>query len=129
VVGWVPTGASGEHLIVPTDAVMRNDMGAFLYVARQLGEGPAQAMPANVKVLFEMPGRVVVESPGLQAGELVVVEGNERLFPTAPVLPTTESAAPSGGPPGEADGGAEADGADSDAAPAPDHAAAEGNGR
>lgn len=87
VVGWVPTGTSGEHLVVPTDAVMRNDMGAYVYVARQMGEGPAKAMPATVEVLFEMPGRVVVAAGGLHAGDRVVVEGNDRLYPTAPVTP------------------------------------------
>lgn len=87
VVGWVPSGASGQHLVVPTDAVIRSDMGVFLYVARQTGEGPAQAVPANVTVLFEMPGRVVIESGGVREGDSVIVEGNERLYPMAPVAP------------------------------------------
>ncbi|VAX39573.1 hypothetical protein MNBD_PLANCTO03-1674, partial [hydrothermal vent metagenome] len=39
VVGWIPTGTSGMHLIVPTDAVMRNDMGAYVYVTRRMGPG------------------------------------------------------------------------------------------
>ena len=87
LVGWVPTGASGQHLIVPTDAVLRNDMGPYVYVARQFGEGPAQAMPANVTILFEEPGRVIVEAASLRPGDRVVVEGNDRLYPTAPVVP------------------------------------------
>ncbi len=99
VVGWVPTGVSGEHLVVPVDAIMRNDMGAYVYVARQLGEGPPQAMPANVSVLFETPGRVVLAPGSLQAGDLVVVEGNERLYPTAPLAPSGPGA------PGVASGG------------------------
>lgn len=91
VVGWVPTGARGEHLVVPTDAVMRNDMGAYIYIARQMGEGPAKAMPANIEVLFEEPGRVVVQAAGVMPGDRVIVEGNDRLYPTAPVTPIGET--------------------------------------
>lgn len=107
VVGFVPTGESGEHLVVPTDAIMRNDMGVFVYVARNMGEGPPLAVPANVRVLFEMPGRVVVEAPGLQQGERVVVEGNERLFPMAPLVPSAaaEGTAVTGGESEPAAGG------------------------
>ena len=106
VVGWIPTGTSGEHLIVPTDAVMRNDMGAYVYVARHMGPGPAKAMPATIEVLFEMPGRVVIEAASLKPGDQVVVEGNDRLYPTAPVraidqAPDTENAGrPTGRPTG-----------------------------
>ena len=87
----MPTGARGEHLVVPTDAVMRNDMGTYIYIARQMGDGPAQAMPANIEVLFEEPGRVVVQAPGVMPGDRVIVEGNDRLYPTAPVTPIRET--------------------------------------
>lgn len=85
IIGWIPTGTSGQHLIVPTDAVMRNDMGPFVYVARRTGPPPAKAMPATIKILFEMPGRVVIEAASLKLGDQVVVEGNDRLYPTAPL--------------------------------------------
>ncbi|QKK06726.1 MAG: efflux RND transporter periplasmic adaptor subunit [Planctomycetota bacterium] len=87
VIGWVPTGAVAEHTIVPTDAVLRNEMGTIVYVARAQEEGPAQAVPMNISVLFELPGRVVVAGSGLRAGDQVVVEGKERLYPTAPIIP------------------------------------------
>lgn len=87
VIGWVPTGAVAEHTIVPTDAVLRNEMGTIVYVARAQEEGPAQAVPMNISVLFELPGRVVVAGSGLRAGDQVVVEGKERLYPTAPDHP------------------------------------------
>lgn len=92
VVGWVPTGTSGQHLVIPTDAVLRNDMGPYVYVSRQMGDGPPQAMPANVTVLFEMPGSVVIEAASLQPGDQVVVEGNDRLYPTAPLAPMAQAA-------------------------------------
>ncbi|MFG0260494.1 MAG: efflux RND transporter periplasmic adaptor subunit [Phycisphaerales bacterium JB041] len=87
VIGWVPTGAVAEHTIVPTDAVLRNEMGTIVYVSRAQEGGAAQAIPMNVSVLFELPGRVVVAGSGLRAGDHVVVEGKERLYPTAPIIP------------------------------------------
>ncbi len=86
---WVPTGERTDQLTVSKDAVLRNDAGAFVYVARDDEAGGPDAagrvMPATVHVRFPVADRVVVESSGLHAGDLVVVEGNERLFPGAPV--------------------------------------------
>ena len=44
-------------------------------------------MPAAVTVLFPEGDRFVVRSPELKEGDQVVVEGNERLFPSMPVTP------------------------------------------
>ncbi len=77
---WVPTGGRSDELTLSSDAVLRNDIGAYVYVAR--GD---KAVPANVQVRFPIDDRVVVEASTLQPGDLVVVEGNERLFPGAPV--------------------------------------------
>ena len=87
VIGWVPTGVVADHTIVPADAVLRNEMGTIVYVSRAQEGGPAQAIPMNISVLFELPGRVVVAGSGLRAGDQVVVEGKERLYPTAPIIP------------------------------------------
>jgi hypothetical protein len=46
----------------------------------------------RVNVLFPQGWRRVIESSELATGEMVVVEGNERLFPFAPLQPV-ESAA------------------------------------
>jgi multidrug efflux pump subunit AcrA (membrane-fusion protein) len=81
-------------LTVSGDAVLRNDIGAYVYVARGGGLGtPGTATPANVQVRFPVADRIVVESSALQPGDLVVVEGNERLFPGAPVIPQQRGAA------------------------------------
>jgi RND family efflux transporter MFP subunit len=91
---WVPTGVRSDELTLSNDSVLRNDIGAYVYVARGGGLGkPGTATPANVQVRFPVDDRIVVESAALQPGDLIVVEGNERLFPGAPVIPQQRSAA------------------------------------
>jgi RND family efflux transporter MFP subunit len=83
---WVPTEGRTDQLTISNDAILRNDVGAFVYVARS-GDSGVSAVPVNVQVRFPIDDRVVVDAPGLKPGDLVVVEGNERLFPGAPILP------------------------------------------
>lgn len=87
---WVPAADEAEHLLVPADAVLRSEVGAFVYAARGTG-GLARAVPVPVEVLFADGARYAVRSAALTAGEPVVVEGNERLFPNAPIVPTPAS--------------------------------------
>jgi multidrug efflux pump subunit AcrA (membrane-fusion protein) len=107
VTAYIPTGRAVEQLTVHKDAVMRNAAGAYLYVARGGGAeesagGPAVAAPVQVDVKFPVGDRVVVTAAGLQAGDLVVIEGNERLFPMMPITPLAKGAgagpAAAGGP-------------------------------
>ncbi len=94
VIGWAPTGEPAEHLTVSKDAVMRNEVGSFVYVVRAMGpDAPPAAMPANIETLFELPERVAIRPGAVAPGDLVVVEGNERLYPTAPVTPTARAGA------------------------------------
>jgi hypothetical protein len=44
-------------------------------------------VPVSVQVLFPVGTRMVVASREIKAGDVVVVEGNERLFPMMPVVP------------------------------------------
>ena len=90
---WVPTGGRSDALTVSVDAVLRNDIGAYVYAVRGGGDGtPGNATPANVQVRFPVDDRIVVESAALKPGDLIVVEGNERLFPGAPVIPQQRNA-------------------------------------
>lgn len=86
---WVPAGVEAEHLLVPTDAVLRSEIGSYVYVAQGgAGGQPARAMPVPVDILFSDGQRYAVRSAGLAPGARVVVEGNERLHPQALILPT-----------------------------------------
>ena len=104
---WLPTGQLTEQLTVSKDAVLRNEAGAYVYVARGGGgEGagaPASAVAVSIQVLFPVADRVVVTSRDIRAGDLAVVEGNERLFPMMPVIPHVQeggasAAGAAGGP-------------------------------
>ena len=75
---------------------MRSEAGAFVYVARSSGQpnSPPVAMPMPVQVMFALKDRLVVRAEGIAPGDLLVVEGNERLMPMTPVMPSPRS--PSG---------------------------------
>lgn len=76
----VPTGEEGPALTISEDAILRNAAGEFVYF-----DAGGTARVAPVTRLFAAGGRVVVRSPMLRAGTLLVVEGNERMFPTQPI--------------------------------------------
>lgn len=93
----LPTGGEREALTVHRDAILRNEVGAYVYLAVPGPDGAGHvATFAPVEVLFLSGDRAVVSSPMLQPGALAVVEGNERLFPTQPVV-LQQGSAPGGG--------------------------------
>ncbi len=86
---WVPSGRSGEQLTVAKDAVLRSEVGPYIYMARKgAPDQPALATPIPIEILFTVGDRVVVRSPTLRPADLAIREGNERLFPMAPVIPS-----------------------------------------
>ncbi len=96
VVAWLPTGASVEQLTIHKDAILRNETGAYVYVVRSTSPEQSHAVAVPVQTLFDVHDRVVVQAPGLEAGEVVVVEGNERLAPMQPVRAIVATRAASG---------------------------------
>lgn len=77
----VPTGESGPALTLSEDAILRNAAGEYVYFD---AGGTSQIAP--IERLFRAAnGRIAVRSPVLRAGMLVVIEGNERLFPATPL--------------------------------------------
>lgn len=73
----VPTGESGPALTISEDAILRNAAGEYVYFD---AGGTAQIAP--ITRLFAANGRVAVRSQVLRPGMLLVVEGNERMYPT-----------------------------------------------
>ncbi len=95
VTAEIPTGAPQSMLRVPTDALVRDAGGDFVWLAAARPDGTTMAMPVTVKVRFKREGFAFVEAPGLQDGAMVVVEGNERLRPMTIIQAL--DAAPAGG--------------------------------
>lgn len=91
VVSWLPTGPAESSLTVPKDAVIHSAGQAYVYKAVQ-GEEGSTAQRTPVKIKFETSDLVVVDSPQLADGDLVVVEGNERLMPGSPIAVSVENA-------------------------------------
>ena len=84
---WIPLGPKRAQLTLSKNALIASETGPFVYVARGPGEnGMYTADPVNVSVTFRSGDRLVVKPGALRAEDLVVVEGNERLFPGTPLV-------------------------------------------
>ncbi len=84
----IPNGKEAELITLARGSVLLGDTGPYVFVARPGAEGgPAVADLVPVQVLFPTGPRVAVRSARLAAGDQIVIEGNERLFPGAPLLP------------------------------------------
>jgi RND family efflux transporter MFP subunit len=77
----VPTGTQAELLTVSKDAILRNAAGEYVYFNNN---GVAALAP--ITRLFSVGDRVVIRSPMIRPGVQVVIEGNERMFPTQPMI-------------------------------------------
>lgn len=97
----VPISDTAKRPTVAIDALLRNELGPYLFVAVPGPEGqPWSARPVQVDVLWREGGRAVVAGP-LKEGDAAIVEGQQRLFPMAPVVPV--SPGKEGGGPKSAD--------------------------
>lgn len=76
----IPTGAQAELLTVSKDAILRNPAGEYVYYNNN---GVAALAP--ITRLFSAGSRVVIRSPMIRPGVQVVVDGNERMYPTQPM--------------------------------------------
>jgi RND family efflux transporter MFP subunit len=84
----VPTGEKTRVLTVPKDALLREAIGYSVYKSIPgMGGAGSQAVPIGVDLLFEQGDLAAVKAPGLKAGDLVVIEGNERLRPMMSIAP------------------------------------------
>lgn len=92
VIGLVPTGASLPTLTISKDAILRNDAGEYVFY-----DAGGVAAIAPVRSLFPVGERMAVQSGMLQTGAMVVIEGNERLFPGQPLQPMPPRTPPAAG--------------------------------
>ncbi|MBK8980141.1 MAG: efflux RND transporter periplasmic adaptor subunit [Planctomycetes bacterium] len=86
VTATIPTGDRVELASIPSDALMRDGAGYFVHRVVDRPDGSTIAMPLTVQLAWLDGPRVWVEPRGLQSGDRVVVEGNERLRPMTPVV-------------------------------------------
>ncbi|MEO1007183.1 MAG: efflux RND transporter periplasmic adaptor subunit [Planctomycetota bacterium] len=107
VVGLTPTGVTEPTTTVHKDAMLRDDAGEFVFFAVPGEDGGHIGVPARVTRLFSAGDRVAVRGGALPPGAMVVVEGNERMFPTQPLQILNLSNPTIGAPPegGAPDGG------------------------
>jgi membrane fusion protein, multidrug efflux system len=68
-------------IVIPSEAVQVGQQGSFVYVVK-----PDQAVePRPVTVGQTISGKVIIES-GLVSGEMIVTDGQSRLYPGAKIL-------------------------------------------
>jgi len=82
--------ASFSGLAVSKDAIVRQGNQTMVYTITD-----GKAAPIPVTTSSTQGDLVAITGPGLTEGMPVVVRGNERIFPGAPVM-TTDAAAPNG---------------------------------
>jgi len=80
VTGQVPTGELTQSLTVHKDAILRDDAGAFVYY-----DAGGKAMPARITPLYAVGNRTAVRASQLSEGTKLIIEGNERLYPSQPI--------------------------------------------
>ncbi|MDR4504030.1 MAG: efflux RND transporter periplasmic adaptor subunit [Candidatus Scalindua sp.] len=86
VTATIPTNEKGDYLVIPTDSVMRDSGGEFAYKIGRGSDGNPVAVPVSLRVHFAIDDGLCIESSDLREGDLIVVEGNERLRPLSPVI-------------------------------------------
>ena len=86
----VPSGVGGERLVIPKDAVVVRGTSRMIFVIREGEQGP-MAMPLPVSIVSEVRDSVAVETAGLNAGDRVVIRGNEYMFAPGPVMIVPDS--------------------------------------
>ncbi|MFM7136473.1 MAG: efflux RND transporter periplasmic adaptor subunit [Planctomycetota bacterium] len=84
---WLPVGKTGSATVVPKDAVVLGVARPFVYVIDgppTAGAGTGTVRPVEVSLGAAVEGHVEVRG-GVEAGQFVVIRGNERLRPGAAV--------------------------------------------
>jgi RND family efflux transporter MFP subunit len=83
----VPLGQPRSRVVIDSDAILQAYNGTYVWVPSAAEDGPPVSKRVPVTVLFERDGESVLADGPLAAGDRVIVEGNERLFPATPLDP------------------------------------------
>lgn len=83
----VPLGLPSKQLVISADAILKSYSGNHVYVPDTSNEGPPTAKQIPVELLYERNGESILAEGALKAGDQIIVEGNERLFPGTPLDP------------------------------------------
>jgi RND family efflux transporter MFP subunit len=85
---WLPVGERTERLTVPKNAVIRSGRTAYVYKAVDQDRRTI-AVQTPIEVAFETGERVALAAGDLEAGDRVIVEGNERILPGSEIVVAT----------------------------------------
>ena len=83
----LPVSENTERLAVPVNAIVQGYAGPGIFISSSQEGSPlpvAKRLP--IEILFQENETVYLKAEGLKAGDQVVVEGNERLFPFQTLL-------------------------------------------
>lgn len=83
---FVPQGPAAPYTLVPKDALVYQGVNTSVFVVRG-----GVAVPTPVRVAFPVGDDVALEAGAVATGDMVVVEGNERLIPGSAVAPIAAS--------------------------------------
>ncbi len=83
----LPVSKKTERLAVPVNAIVQGYAGPSVFIGTTVEDSPLPiATRLPVEILFQEEEIVFIKAEGLDANDQVVVEGNERLFPSQPLL-------------------------------------------
>jgi RND family efflux transporter MFP subunit len=83
----VPLGLPEKQLVISADAILKSYAGNHVFIPDPSAEGPPISKQIPVELLYERNGESIIAGGSLKAGDRVIVEGNERLFPGTPLNP------------------------------------------
>ncbi|WOO43000.1 efflux RND transporter periplasmic adaptor subunit [Rubellicoccus peritrichatus] len=81
----LPAGESQEYVALPRDALIRANGDTYVFIVKNTGEALPVAEQLPVEIAFEHNGQAFVLPGAIQEGDMIVIEGNERLMPGASV--------------------------------------------
>jgi len=99
VTAFIPIGTVQDMLTISKDAILRDDAGEYVFMAvpneRAPEPGGMMGVPVRITRIFGVGDRVAIRPGSLPPGAALVVEGNERMYPTQPLIDVGAKTEPS----------------------------------